>query len=90
MSADIPCNPEGLGGNNGGRSHLTKTVTAMPVTAMPVTAMPLTDTAIHSAKSGPKAKKLRDGSGLYLLVNTDGSRWWRLDYDGQSRANETR
>ena len=47
---------------------------------MPVTVKPLTDTGIRSAKPSAKASKLRDGGGLYLLVNTDGSRWWRFDY----------
>ena len=47
---------------------------------MPITVKPLTDTNIRSAKPGAKATKLRDGNGLYVLINTDGSRWWRLDY----------
>jgi integrase len=47
---------------------------------MPVTVKPLTDTGIRGAKPSAKASKLRDGGGLYLLVNTDGSRWWRFDY----------
>jgi integrase len=42
--------------------------------------MALSDTAIRKAKPGPKAEKLRDGGGLYLLLRTDGARWWRWDY----------
>lgn len=42
--------------------------------------MPLSDTAIRKAKPGPKAIKLADGGGLYLLLNPNGSRWWRFDY----------
>jgi len=42
--------------------------------------MPLTDTAIRNAKPTAKALKLTDGGGLYLLLNPNGSRWWRLDY----------
>ena len=42
--------------------------------------MALTDTAIRTAKPGPKAKKMADGGGLYLLINPNGSRWWRFDY----------
>lgn len=47
---------------------------------MPRTVAPLTDTAIRKAKPGPKPAKLRDGGGLYIQVNPDGSRWWRWDY----------
>jgi integrase len=42
--------------------------------------MALTDTAIRTAKPEKKAKKIADGGGLYLLLNTNGSRWWRFDY----------
>lgn len=47
---------------------------------MPRTVAPLTDTAIRKAKPGPKPTKLRDGGGLYVQLNPDGSRWWRWDY----------
>lgn len=40
----------------------------------------LTDTAIRKAKPQAKPVKLRDGGGLYLLLNPSGSRWWRWDY----------
>lgn len=42
--------------------------------------MPLSDTAIRNAKPTNKAQKLSDGGGLYLLLNPNGSRWWRLKY----------
>jgi integrase len=42
--------------------------------------MKLTDTAIKAAKPREKPYKLFDGGGLYLLINPDGSRWWRLKY----------
>jgi integrase len=42
--------------------------------------MPLTDTAIRNAKPGDKAYKLADEKGLFLLVNPNGSRWWRLKF----------
>ncbi len=42
--------------------------------------MPLTDTAIRNAKPGDKTMKLYDSGGLFLLLNTNGSRWWRLKY----------
>lgn len=42
--------------------------------------MALTDTAIRKTKPVDKAIRLTDGGGLYLLLNPNGSRWWRLDY----------
>jgi len=42
--------------------------------------MPLSDTAIRKAKAADKPYKLADGGGLYLLVNANGSKWWRWDY----------
>lgn len=40
----------------------------------------LTETAIRAAKAKEKPAKLFDGGGLYLLVNPQGSRLWRLKY----------
>ena len=42
--------------------------------------MPLTATAVNAAKGRDKPYKLRDGDGLYLLVNPSGQRYWRLNY----------
>lgn len=42
--------------------------------------MALTDVAIRNAKPAEKPVKMTDGGGLYLLLNPNGSRWWRLDY----------
>lgn len=42
--------------------------------------MALTDTAIRTAKPAEKPYKLADAAGLYLLLNPNGSRWWRFDY----------
>lgn len=42
--------------------------------------MPLTDSAIRTAKPQAKPYKLTDGSGLFLLVNEKGGKWWRLKY----------
>lgn len=42
--------------------------------------MPLTDTAVRQAKPGSKPRKLSDEKGVFLLVNTDGRRYWRLKY----------
>ena len=40
----------------------------------------LTNTALRAAKPKEKPYKLSDGGGLYLLVNPNGSQWWRLKY----------
>lgn len=47
----------------------------------------LNDTAIRAAKPAKKPQKLTDGGGLYLLVNPNGSRWWRFKYrlDGKEK-----
>jgi integrase len=42
--------------------------------------MPLTALDVKQAKPAPKSRKLADGGGLYLLVNSNGSKWWRWDY----------
>jgi hypothetical protein len=42
--------------------------------------MRLTDTRVRNAKPLAKAYKLSDGGGMYLLVKSDGGRYWRLDY----------
>ncbi|QDC44819.1 tyrosine-type recombinase/integrase [Methylophilus medardicus] len=42
--------------------------------------MALTDTALRNAKPTEKAYKLYDEKGLYLIVNPNGGKWWRLKY----------
>src|SRR3954464_397211 len=42
--------------------------------------MALTDKAAGNAKPQDKAYKLFDGEGLYLLVQPDGAKYWRLKY----------
>ncbi len=42
--------------------------------------MPLTDTAIRNAKPKEKPYKLQDEKGLYLLVNPNGSKYFRYNY----------
>jgi integrase len=47
---------------------------------MPKLVTPLTDVQARTAKSKDKPYKLSDGGGLYMLVNTDGAKYWRMDY----------
>jgi len=47
---------------------------------MPKVAAPLTDVQPRTAKAKDNLYKLADGGGLNLLVNTDGAKYWRMDY----------
>ncbi len=49
--------------------------------------MALTDVAIRNAKPGPKAIKLADGGGMFLLITPAGGKLWRLKYrvDGREK-----
>lgn len=47
---------------------------------MPKHAIPLTDTQIKKSKPKDRNYKLSDGKGLYMIVSTNGGKWWRLDY----------
>ena len=42
--------------------------------------MKLTVTAIKNAKPKVKPYKIYDGAGLYLLINKNGSKFWRFNY----------
>lgn len=42
--------------------------------------MPLTDKSVRGAKAADKPYKLFDGEGMYVLVNPDGGKYWRLKY----------
>lgn len=42
--------------------------------------MPLSDTKLRNAKGREKPYKLTDSEGLYLLVSTEGRRYWRFNY----------
>lgn len=50
--------------------------------------MALTDAAIRKAKPDEKPVKLTDERGLYLLIATNGGKWWRFDYrfDGKRKT----
>ena len=49
--------------------------------------MALTDTSIRAARARDRPYKLTDDGGLTLLVNLNGSKWWRLRYrfDGREK-----
>ncbi|MCY4642020.1 MAG: Arm DNA-binding domain-containing protein [Gammaproteobacteria bacterium] len=42
--------------------------------------MPLPQTRIKAAKSRTSAYKMADGGGMYLLIQKNGRKYWRLDY----------
>ena len=45
----------------------------------------LTETQVRAAKPREKPYKLFDERGLYMLINRDGSRWWRFKYSFEGR-----
>lgn len=49
--------------------------------------MHLTDKVIRNAPSKARPYKLSDGDGLYLLVNSSGTKLWRLKYRFGGREN---
>jgi len=50
--------------------------------------MALTDAVCRSAKPGLKRRKLSDGAGLQLWVQTSGARLWQLAYRFQGRQRQ--
>ncbi len=42
--------------------------------------MALSDAKVRNAKVGPKNYKIADGEGLFLLVHTNGGKYWRMKY----------
>jgi len=50
--------------------------------------MALSDVKCRNTKPKAKPYKLSDGEGLYLLVNPNGSKWWRFRYtfDGKEKG----
>lgn len=40
--------------------------------------MVLTDVKVRNAKPTDKQQKLADGGGVYLLITSNGSKYWRL------------
>jgi len=50
----------------------------------------LTDTEIREAKPKDRPYKLSDGGGLYLLINPNASKWWRLNSGTEERSEQIR
>ncbi|WP_083960756.1 Arm DNA-binding domain-containing protein [Methylomonas lenta] len=40
----------------------------------------LNDVTTRNAKPTDKDQRFNDGSGLYLLLKSNGAKWWRFDY----------
>jgi hypothetical protein len=59
-------------------------VTAIPARSIP--SMPLTELEIKNAKPKEKPNKLTDGGWLFLLVNPNGSKLWRLGFPASTRS----
>jgi len=47
------------------------------------------DTTIRNSKPATKAFRISDGRGLYLLVQPNGSKWWRFDYRRPTSGRNT-
>ncbi len=49
----------------------------------------LTEATVKGAKPSAKQFKLSDGGGLYLLVHSNGSKYWRFDFrfDGKQKSS---
>ena len=52
----------------------------MWVPRYPDSHMNLTDSSTRAAKPKAKPYKLPHENGLFLIVNPNGSKWWRLSY----------
>ena len=52
------------------------------------TVLPLTNTKIKNAKPKDKKYKLSDGRGLFLQINPNGSKLWRLNYRFNDKQKE--
>lgn len=52
----------------------------------------LTHREVEALKPKSKPYKVSDGKGLYLIVNPNGSKWWRFSYrfgEGAGRKQKT-
>jgi len=50
--------------------------------------MALTDIKVRTTKPSDKPFKFTDGQGMHLLINPNGSKYWRLQYrfDGKQKV----
>jgi len=49
---------------------------------------PLSDTQLKNAKPKEKKYKLADGGGLFMQINPNGAKLWRLSYRIDGKAKE--
>ncbi|VWB75857.1 integrase [Burkholderia diffusa] len=42
--------------------------------------MPLTDVQVRNAKASAAPYELTDGNGMFLLIQPNGAKYWRLSY----------
>jgi len=49
--------------------------------------MLLTEQLIETIATPTRPTRVNDGDGLYLLVNPNGSKWWRFDYQFGGKRN---
>lgn len=49
--------------------------------------MPLTNTRLKAAKPRASDYRIADNGGLFLLVKTNGSKYWRMDYRFRGKRN---
>jgi hypothetical protein len=52
--------------------------------------MPLTDAYLRKAKGAPKRFKKADGGGLFILIQPDGKKLWRLSYTPKTNGKAER
>jgi hypothetical protein len=52
----------------------------IPNATLDIPTLGLNEISIKNAKPKGRPYELADGDGMYLLINPDGSRYWRLKY----------
>ena len=59
---------------------VSPTTVKLDTVKMPKLATPLSDIKVRTAKPKAAPYKLPDGDGMYLLIQPNGSKLWRMDY----------